>query len=110
MMDEELELEPADERLSDTVLCVRYNGDANSRTISARELSGSQEASENDLLIWTPGAEIEWEKWEAMAGSRERALAVLTQQAHEFSLVGPGAEELQASNEVVEFEVGGSVE
>jgi len=105
------DLEPEDRPLSETVLCVRYTEGSDYRILSERDLSGDPDKSAEDQLVWAGrNAELPWEDWEAFAGSRERALEVLKAHAHEFVLVGPGAEEvLDAEAGVEEFAVGGSV-
>lgn len=107
------DLEPEDRPLSETVLCVRYNETAHYRVISQRDLSGDPNGSTEDELVW-PGqnSELPWDDWEAFAGTRERALEVLKAHRHEFSLVGPGADELQGELDGAgeeEFAIGGVV-
>lgn len=99
--------EPA--RLSDTVLCVRYNGKSDWRTLTRRDLSGDPGESTTDTLNWTPDSEMDWALWLGYAGSRERAMEVLQAHSHEFELVGPGANELSSEFEEEEFEIGGLV-
>jgi len=92
-------------KLSDSVLCVRYKGSANQRSLSAIDLSGVGSAAP-EFLVWTPESEVPWEDWLRLAGSEERARQVLKDMVHDFELVGPGAE----ADAAEEFEVGGSVE
>jgi hypothetical protein len=87
-------------------LRVRYTGTANHRILSRQDLSG-QSGEEPSTLQWSPGAEISWERWVELAGSDERARMVLGQHAHEFELVGDGADEFELG--VVEYSVGGVV-
>lgn len=91
--------------LSETVLCVRYKGTSNARVLNRSDLSGLPEDDDSELK-WEPGAEIAWEHWVDMAGSEDRAREVLARHAHEFELVGPGAEALAEE----EFNIGGVVE
>jgi len=97
--------EAAAAKLSDSVLCVRYKGSANQRSLSATDLSGVGSAAP-EFLVWTPESEVPWEDWLRLAGSEERARQVLKDMVHDFELVGPGAE----ADAAEEFEVGGSVE
>lgn len=95
--------------LSATVLCVRYKGSADLRTLTRADLSGDR-TSTNEGISWKPNGEIAWEHWLDLAGSRERAIEILTQLSHEFELVGPGADELASSFELEEFSIGESAE
>ena len=97
--------EEAEAKLSDTVLCVRYKGTANQRSLSADDISGVGSTAP-EFLVWTPESEVPWEDWLRLAGSEERARQALKDMAHDFELVGPGAE----ADAAEEFEVGGSVE
>ena len=87
-------------------LRVRYTGSANERTISRSDLSGEGQGGWQ-ILLWTPGAEIDYKYWLEMAGSEDRARAVLKAHKHEFDLVGAGADEFWASDEAEEFSVEG---
>lgn len=96
--------------LSETTLCVVYKGTADTRVLSRRDLSGNVEDSANDVLVWKPGAEIDFLSWLDYAGSEERALEVLQKHSHEFELIGPNAADWAESLEVEEFSIGGVVE
>lgn len=98
--------------LSETALCVRYKEFSNFRILSERDLSGNPEASEEATLSWAGhGAEVSWEDWETFCGGAERANEMLRNSAHEFELVGPGAEDfLGAEDGEEEFAIGGSAE
>ena len=98
--------EEAVAKLSDTVLCVRYKGTANQRSLSGDDISGVGGSAAPEYLVWTPDSEVPWEDWLRLAGSEERARRALKDMAHDFELVGPGAE----ADAAEEFEVGGSVE
>jgi hypothetical protein len=106
------DLEPEDRPLSETVLCVRYNGSSNYRILNTADLSGNQDNGPGEDLVWTPGFEVPWSLWLSRAGSTERALEVLGAHSHEFELVGPGADEVRgaaAEAGAEEFAIGGSV-
>ena len=104
--------EPATEskeetKLSDTELCVRYKGTADTRTLSHQDLAGEVTLEETEPdLEWTPGSEVAYAKWEWLAGNDERARQVLKNQAYEFELVGPGAEDFEVGEEEFTFEEG----
>lgn len=91
MTDEEIE-ESTDVEvpIEDTELCVRYIGTDDLRTIGVCE--------------WTPGSVVPYSDFEAMAGLPEQARQILQQHAHEFELVGPGAEDFEGEEE---FSFGG---
>lgn len=98
--------------LSETVLCVRYKEFSNFRILSERDLSGNPEASEEATLTWAGhGAEVSWEDWELFCGGAERANEMIRKSAHEFELVGPGAEDFlgEEGGGEEEFAIGGSV-
>ena len=100
---DELDAEPE-------VLRVRYRERSDFRILSARDLSGDPALSDEPALTWAGnGAEVPWDEWERYAGSRERALSVLRAHAHEFELVGPGADELEPQADE-EFAIGGTVD
>lgn len=89
--------------LSETTLAVVYNGTADKRILTRRDLSGDPEATTMDILAWVPGSEIDFASWREFAGSDERALEMLQKQQHEFALLGPGAADFAASLEEEEF-------
>ena len=82
------------EPLSDTTLCVRYNGTSHVRIVTGVDLSGSPDG-DMAQLVWSPGSDIAWEHWLRLAGSEDRAREVLQKHSDEFSMVGPGAEEFE---------------
>lgn len=90
---------------TEDVLRVRYNGTANQRIMSGRDISGTGDHSRT--LVWTPGSEIDYKWFLELAGSEEQARAVLKAHSHEFELVGPGAEDIDIVAD--EFDVGGVV-
>lgn len=104
--------EAVERPLSETTLCVRYTGTSNWRYLTRSDLAGTPSTGDEtgDQLAWSPQSEVDFGFWLEYAGSRERALEVLRQHAHEFELVGPGAEEFAADVEDEEFSIGGSVE
>lgn len=91
-------------------LRVRYSGFANVRTFTRQDLSGT---ASNDAvsLTFAPGSEVPYEWWLEMAGSDDRAKEVLRAHAHEFSVVGPGADEFWAEDDggEEEFSIEGPV-
>lgn len=99
-------------RLSDTELCVRYNGSSNYRILNASDLSGDRSDGPGEDVTWTPGSEVPWSLWLERAGSEERAVEVFRLHNYEFELVGPGAEEVLNSEDggEEEFAIGGSAE
>lgn len=103
------ELLEEDRPLSETVLCVRYTGNSDYRILNRASLSGGLDhPGHADELIWTPGFEVPWSLWLEYAGSEERAREVFSKNAHEFELVGPGAEDIEDLG-VEEFSIGESV-
>lgn len=90
--------------LSETQLCVKYTGDSHFRILSVSDLRG-EKTDEDGALVWTPGQETPYELFLMFAGSHERAVEVLSKHSHEFSIVGPGAEDYYASLEVEEFSI-----
>jgi hypothetical protein len=101
-----------DTPLSETVLCVRFTGHEDFRIMRRSDLSQDFAADNaSDELRWTPNSELPYSEWLDYAGTEERALEVLKQNAHEFQLVGPGAEDvLGGADGEEEFEIGGPVE
>lgn len=96
-------VEDQPEPLSATVLCVRYKGSADVRTLTRADLSGDRTASNEEAISWTPKSEVEWERWLDLSGGRARAIEILTLHSAEFEIVGPGADEFAASFELEEF-------
>ena len=95
--------------LSETTLCVRYKGSADSRILRGKDISGDPWGDEVSQMVWGPGDELPYAEWERLAGTPERAMEALTNQQHEFDLVGPGAADYAAQFEVEEFVIGGPV-
>lgn len=104
-MDGEESTDIEDVPIEDTELCVRYIGTGDTRTISHRDLAVDNVPVEpiEDDLVWTPGSVVLYADWERMAGTPEQAKEMLRKQAHEFTLVGPGSEDVGEE----EFSIGG---
>lgn len=90
--------------LSETELCVKYTGDSHFRILSVSDLRG-EKTDEDGALVWTPGQETPLSLFVMFAGSDERAREVLRKHSHEFSIVGPGAEDYDLSEEEFSIEV-----
>lgn len=105
----EAELNGGTKEEPEEVLAVKYFGRSDQRILTRHDLSGERNTP-NWGIVWTPDSKVSFDFFMELAGTRERASEVLRAHAHEFKLVGPGAEEFWEDLEgSEEFSVGGQV-
>lgn len=103
------ELDLAEGEDPSEALRVRYNGRHNERIMTRADVSGLP-AMDSASVSWSPGSEVAWSWFLELAGSEERAKAVLLQNSHELEVVGPGSDTFwNGQDGEEEFSVGGAV-